>query len=191
MHRGFSAACPALRQWPPVNCPFPGLHLGYLQLESCLFIPIYHKPPKAGTNVVKIKSNLTGEKKKGDRCRREQRSNRKYPSSVVLGCQRNEQAPPNHLLCFHILCRAQYQAFHPGVMLAACSPCGDKGKPDVLCAKTAAPAPGVPWKPAPAAVILSLLAGTTMAPRATPGHCTGFCRLTLSEVILMNYQLLD
>lgn len=41
-------------------------------------------------------------------------------------------------------------AFHPGVMLAACSPCGDKGKPDVLCAKAAAPAPRVPWKPSPA-----------------------------------------
>lgn len=47
--------------------------------------------------------------------------------------------PPNHLLCYYILRGAQYQAFHAGVMLAACSPCGDKGKPDQLCAKTAAP----------------------------------------------------
>lgn len=65
MHRGLLAACPALMKWLPVDYSFPALYQGYLQLETCLFIPIYHRSPKAGTNVGRIKSNLTGGKKGG------------------------------------------------------------------------------------------------------------------------------
>lgn len=157
VHRGFSGLCPALMQRLPVNFPLLILHLDQLQLESCLFIPIYYKSRGAEKNVGRIKSNLTGEKKGGGGQMWEGREGQE--EILELGCKRREQVPPKHLLSQHILQRAQ--AFHAGVMLAACSPCADKGKPDLLRAKTAAPAPRVPWKPTPAAVTLPSLAGST------------------------------
>lgn len=95
--------------------------------------------------------------------------------------------PHNHQVC-HILWRSKHQVFQPRVMLALCSLCEDKDEPKLFNVRMA---PGLLWKPALVAVILPLLTGSNMKPRATSGLCTGSYRLILSGVILMNQQLLD
>lgn len=198
-HTGSSATCPVLTQRLLVNYLLPALCLPLilLQFKSCrLFIPLYHQLPKAGTSVGRITTNFK-EKRGGEGGigKGKQRCvwTEGQESSAELGCERRARVqgemsclPPTHLFCRHDLWRSHRQAFHPGVTPAACSPCEDKDKPNLLRARMAAPALGLPWKPTPAANTPPLLASSNTAPSATPGHCTGSPRLILSGEILTN-----
>lgn len=94
-----------------------------------------------------MKFKRKGKKRRGGR---EQRDERRYQSSIEPGCESRETLclPPIYSATT-VLQRSQYQAFHPGATLAACSPSEDKDKPNLLHARMAAPAPTLPWKPHP------------------------------------------
>lgn len=98
LHMCFSATCPVLAQHLLVNHlePVLCLHQVLLQLESSLFIPLYHKLPKDGKGFGRIKSNLKGQKAEVWGNRRTRGDTSPQQSWVVRGGSRCGETHASH-----------------------------------------------------------------------------------------------